>query len=110
MTKTTTQYLEEKGYKYYESMKQYSDALYQKKFSDENGVKYFISVDHYDFHNITMPEEARRNYEFEYSTQLVDKVTHCPVQITLFAGWQIDDVEKHLEDLFETGLYKYYEE
>ena len=111
MSKTTTvKYLEEKGYQRYDSTNQYSDALYQKKFFDDNGnAKYYINVDHYNFDNVKMSNEARKNYEFEYMTQLISKATNCPINITLFSGWQIDDAEEHIEMLYNSGMYKQYE-
>ena len=46
---------------------------------------------------------------FEYETQLYRADTHDAVDIEFHNSWTIDLVEEHLEKMFETGLFDYYE-
>lgn len=109
MTKTTTQYLEENGYKQYKPVKGGSDALYQKRVTDEKGTKYFININHYHFNGVNIPKEIKKKYEYDYNVVFTSKENDNPIEITLYAGWQPDEAERHFEELFNTGLYKYYE-
>lgn len=91
------------SYKY-----QCCSGFYQKRFDDDVGKKYFIDAIQYEpFRHPHTGELCGGG--FEYSTQLHQKRTHLPINLEFFAGWSVDDVEEHLERLFASGDYDYYE-
>ena len=69
-------------------------AAFQKRFTDEKGIKYFITVLEHDFRGLTC-DPAVDNYAFEFTMQFIAVATGRPVNINLFAGWQVEDVEDH---------------
>lgn len=101
----------EKGYKEFSPSELDSEAVskcFQKRFDDEIGKKYFITVKKYDwsaYPEYNIPE----NYSYEFDTQLYQFETHYPINLIFFSGWNIDSVEKHLENLWNDKDYDYYE-
>ena len=107
----TDEYIIEKGYKEFEpsSLKNNSiSKCFQKRFDDENGKKYFITINKWDWtwtHRDDMPDHS-----YELETQLYKKDTREPIDMTFFSGWEIDDTEEYLEKIWNTEMFDYYEE
>ena len=51
----------------------------------------------------------RKDCTYEYSTQLYRRDTHDAVDISFHSSWTLEQVEEHVEGLFKTGMYDYYE-
>ena len=102
--KTTEEYIVSKGYKEYPPTSEYDSPYviknFQKRFTDNNGTKYFI--------NISKWYVVEELYQYEFSYNIYFTASDCdnPIKIELYAGWELDDVEKHIEKLWNTGLYK----
>ena len=81
---------------------------YQKRFRDDKGTKYFIDAKEWE--PMIHPRTGEVIFSgFEYETQLYRADTHDAVDIEFHNSWTIDLVEEHLEKMFETGLFDYYE-
>ena len=83
-------------------------TCFQKRYDDKIGKKYFITVNLWD--------AWRHPYTgkvipacLEYSVQLYSKGAHNAVNLLFLSSWTIDLVEEHMERLWDTGLYDYYE-
>jgi hypothetical protein len=46
---------------------------------------------------------------YEYSVQLYRKDTHDALDLLFHSSWTLEAVESCLENLFNTGLFDYYE-
>lgn len=68
--------------------------LYQKRFDDDIGKKYFITIN---------------RWNSECTTQLYQKDTHNVLDISFHKDWELKDVEFYIEKLFNTGKFDYYE-
>ena len=106
------EYLTNKGYHEYKPTKFHSDGIekcFQKRFSDKKGTRYFIDVNQWE--DMTHPktgEQIDGGYEYEvYFYDNTDK--HLPIRMLFYAGWNVDDVEKYAEKMFDSGIYGYYE-
>ena len=101
----------DRGYHRYERTQfddWYVECQFQKRFDDEKGKKYFITINKWDwtsFHRNDMP-----NYSYELETQIYKKDTHEPIDMTFFAGWNVDEVEEYMEKIWSPELFDYYEE
>lgn len=82
--------------------------LYQKRFDDETGKKYFITVKRWDFSKF--PNARGLKPSLEYETQLYKKGSHDAVNLSFFDSWNVEDVEEHVEWMFSSGRFDYYEE
>lgn len=86
------------------------EAHFQKRYDDEIGKRYFITVNKWksitDRNGVVWPS----NYEYEvyFHKDDGDGGTKA-IKILLYAGWDIDEVEEYVQQLFETGLFEYYE-
>ena len=80
--------------------------LFQKCFKDNIGKKYYITVDKWK--EWTHPY-TKKKYPpaYEYKVQLYANGTHNAIDILYHHTWTLDDVEKHVEDLFTNGNYDY---
>ncbi len=101
------------GYVRFEKNKMFDsegvECKYQKRFDDENGTKYFITVDKWKpYAHPYTGKQIIGGYEF--FIQLSDKETDAPVNIQLFSGWDLDAAEKRAEDFWNMGVWRYYEE
>ena len=101
------------GYKQFnppEIIYPYAETGFQKRFDDEVGKKYFITVIKYEkFEHPHTKETIPQSYEFEI--QFSDKKTECMVNVLMFAGWDnIESVEQRAEDFWNMGCWNYYEE
>lgn len=107
----TDEYILSKGYKEFKPTQIDSPNVikcFQKRFDDDKGKKYFITIKKWDwreFHGEDMPD-----YSYELGTQLYKKDFHYPLNLTFFSGWTVDDVENHLEEIWNPDIYDYYEE
>lgn len=80
-------------------------TCFQKRYDDELGKKYFLDCNVWDW---TWTERIEENYSLEFGGQLYQKDTHDAMDYT-FIGWELEQSEKFLEDLFTTGLFEHYE-
>ena len=83
---------------------------FQKRFDDETGKRYFITVNKWSevYHPHTHEPLLKAPYEFE--VQLYKKDTHDAVNLLFHTSWELKDVEEYAQKLWETGLFDYYEE
>lgn len=85
---------------------------FQKRFDDNRGKKYFIDAVVWD--NSFVPRDRRDEwwhpYNTTYETQLYGKIDHDALDLEYHSSWKIEDVEKHLEQLWNTELFEHYEE
>lgn len=107
-----TNYFEENGYKKYKSNRENVVNLFQKAFfNDSNEIKYHISIEEFGFNSSiydNMPEGAKENYKYEYKVQLNSK-SGGTMDINMFSsGWDLEKVEKHVDTIFNTGLFYTY--
>ena len=86
------------------------ECLFQKRFDDDKGKKYFITIKKWDWHWAKDSMGDAPLITYEYHTQLYKKDTHDAVNIDWHSSWNLDDVEKMAEDLWQTGWFDYYEE
>lgn len=78
-----------------------------KCFDDEKGVKYFIIIKRVR-RMFAIYEESLQNSDYEYQTCLREKENNNTVSLTFIQPWTIEKIEKHVEKLFNTGVYDYY--
>lgn len=81
---------------------------YQKRFRDEFGTKYFITVDEWEpwTHPYT-GETTGPGYEFE--TQLSFGEPGTPVNIMVFGNPTLKEAEEKIEEIFNNVDWNYYE-
>lgn len=103
-----------RGYKQYPPSAFDSDivvALFQKRVDDENGKKYFINVKKNDMSFI--PEGHRGNYwkpfSYDYNIQVTFGEDERTVNLEMFSGWSIEQVEQFMKDFFDKMKPNYYE-
>ena len=109
---TTVKELTERGYVRFKPSAIDNECvtdLYQKKFSDEHGIRYFITIKRWD---MSRYNDALHKYEpsFEYTTQLYKKGSHAAVNVEFFDAWTLEEAEEYLQWMFESGKFDYYEE
>ena len=79
---------------------------FQQRYDDDIGKKYFITVskykawEHPHTHVVIPPA-------YEYDTQFT--LDGKPINVTFFSGWELDEVEEKIEEMWKTGGYDYYE-
>lgn len=106
------EYFTSRGYKIYEKSRFDSpnvEYLFQKRFDDSVGKKYFITVYKWDW---TWCKDRMGNSPlktYEYQVQLYKKGAHDAVDIDCHSSWSLPDVEGFIENLFQTGWFDYYE-
>lgn len=113
MTKSnmTDDELIEHGYKEYKPTSfdhESVEKCFQKRFDDDIGKKYFITVRKWSgwthpYNGLAVPAG------YEASVQFCSADTDDPISMTFHASWRLTDVEKYVEALFQTGLFRYYE-
>lgn len=94
------------GYLEYEPCCIDSEAVtkrFQRWFTDDIGKRYAIDIKKWDFAKIG--SDIGVKYEFEVQVRVNDK----PINITMFNGWNIEEVEYYMDKLWSTGMYDYYE-
>lgn len=92
----------EKGYIEFTPSKEFKpnvDRAFQKKFADEYGKQYFITVYMYKpwLHPYTHEEFTSKP---EFNVQLYSSNGHNPLNLEFFAGWTIDEVETYVRKIF----------
>lgn len=103
--------LKEAGYVQFPAIPVDSEGVechFQKRFDDEIGKKYFITVDKYK-HFAHPCTHAVVGGGYEFTMQLCDAVTGNPVNINMFGGWELDAAEKRAEEIWHMGCWDYYE-
>lgn len=107
-------HLIERGYKQYPPSTVDSDivvALFQKRFDDKFGKKYFINAHKNDMSFV--PESHRGNYwqpfTYDFEVQVTFGEDERAVNLEMFSGWTIEQVEKFMEEFFEKMGPNYYE-
>lgn len=104
-------FIKSKGYVRYPPIaenKNVSD-LFQKRFVDDKGIKYFITIKKWDFSPYRDRYHPDLGIQYEADIQLHYKENGQAINITFLAGWELDEIEKHAEELFSSGKYNYYE-
>lgn len=109
---TTVEKLLERGYRRFSPSPIDGECvtdLYQKRFDDDGGKKYFITVKRWDFSRL---DEGRNGIgpSLEYKVQLYAKETHAALDLTFFKDWEIEDVEAETERIYSTGPFERYED
>ena len=84
------------------------EVIFQKRFDDDIGKKYFITVKKWKawthpYTNETFPST------YEFFVQMYKKDSHDPIDILFHSSWNLIDVEKYMDELWSTGLFDYYE-
>ena len=101
----------EKGFKKVKPspiMSENIEICFQKRYDDEKGIKYFITINKWK--PLTHPytkEIIGPNYE--YTVQLYKKDTHDALDLNFHHEWELQDVENYLDILFDSNLFDYYE-
>ena len=92
----------EKGYKEYSPSAEFEigvNRMFQKRFDDEYGKQYFITV--YTFKPWTHPYTHEEFIsEPEFRVQLYSSNDHKPLNLNFFSGWSIDEVEDYVWKIF----------
>lgn len=100
----TDQELLERGYTKYPPWrpnKEFCECLFQKRFDDERGKKYFINVDKWDFRS------AGGNISYEGNVQMSTRDDDLTLTMT-FHDWPIEKIEEFTEWLWQQK-FDYYE-
>ena len=111
----TDEYLLERGYKKYPPT-HYSDyvvALFQKRFDDDFGKKYFINVLKWshDFVPTYRRDKWWTPFSYEYEVQVTmlgDDEKSLDLQF--HSSWTLEEVENFIEDFFVKMKANYYED
>ena len=84
------------------------EKIFQKRVSDIDGTKYFITVKKWA--PIKTPfQDADDRPAYKCTLQLYAKGRREPANIDFFNGWPLWKVEEYAEKIFATGLWDYYE-
>ena len=101
--------LEEKGYKSFKPGPFDNDSIiekFQRCIRDDVGKKYFITIDKWQ--SFTHPHTGETYPSgYEYNTYFT--FNGYPVQMKFYAGWDIDEAEEKMEELWQKGGFDYYE-
>lgn len=81
---------------------------FQKRYDDDIGKKYFITIK--KWRGLTHPY-TRQTFppSYESEIQLYKKGSHKALDLTFHTDWELEEVEKYAEMLFNTGKFDYYE-
>ena len=107
-------FLIERGYKTFEKSNldsKYIDRLFQKRFDDDVGKKYFITIKKWEPVDLKWTDEIL-GPSYEYITQFYfgnENNPVNPVNLDFFGGWDIEDAENKIEELWRAGNFEYYE-
>ena len=101
----------ERGYKEFRPTSldsPYVEKCFQKRFDDDRGKKYFITVKKWE--GWTHPHTGDKSPPgYEYDIQMYKKGDHDAIDILFHSTWSIEAVEDYMEKLWNTGLFDYYE-
>lgn len=87
------------------------ETHFQKRYDDEIGKKYFITVNKWKSYTHPYTRETFPP-TYEYDVQLYQKggrYTAKAIDLLFHSTWTIEEVENYMEKLFQTGLFEYYE-
>jgi hypothetical protein len=108
----TDKYLIDKGFKQFHPTQFDSDGVetcFQKRYRDNKGTRYFITINKWK--PMTHPHTGEVwGPAYEYHVQLYQKEKHSAIDILFHSEWELEDVEKYLKKLFDSGMFDYYEE
>ena len=115
LIKMDDKYLLERGYKQYPPTPVIDNksivAMFQKRFDDDFGKKYFIDVKKWS--NDYVPEFRRDKWwePFSYVCHLYVEMFEegKPIYFEFGTSWTIEEVEKFAEDFFDKMKPNYYE-
>lgn len=80
-------------------------TCFQKRYDDDFGKKYFIDAKIWDY---SWTNKVPENYHIEYHAQLYENGTHDAINIE-FLDWDVHQVEKWIDKLFENKMIEHYE-
>ena len=111
----TDGYLIERGYKEYPPTRFDNEriiSIFQKRFDDDFGKKYFITVNKWSWEDI--PESRRdewyKPFSYEYGVQVSMYEKESYINLKFFSdNWELEEVESFMEDFFEKMEPNYYE-
>lgn len=82
-------------------------AVWQKQFKDEHGVKYVVLG--CEESNLFCMKPGEVPYvRFTYRVLLRDVKGNRPLGLEFSTDWTHEEVEAHIETLFSTGAWRYY--
>ena len=104
----------EKGYKQYAPIQfdnKHIVARFQKRFDDEYGKKYFISIVKWsnDFIPVERRDEYWQPYSYEYEVQISMYDENSTIDLHFHSDWNLDKVEEFMTEFFEKMCVDYYE-
>lgn len=102
-------YILEKGYHQFKPSPFASDLVetcFQKKFCDDVGKKYFITIN--KFKPWTHPHTGEK-FESGYEVTSYFTFNDNPININLYSGWDIDEAEAKIEEMWQKCNFDYYE-
>lgn len=80
-------------------------TMFQKKYVDEHGVRYFIDAKVWDW---SWTNKVSENFHVEFEGQYYQAGTHDAVNFT-FIDWELEAVEEWINKLFELEMLEHYE-
>jgi len=88
-------------------VKQYTDEGFQKKITDDSGIRYFITVFIYDWKDFPQVIDVKKNrYSYEPDVQFR---TDNPVNVQLLSPESIEEIETKLDTIWKALGCPYYE-
>lgn len=86
----------------------FTERCFQKRYDDEIGIKYFITIKKHIWPNHPYTgEEIPPSYECEVN--FYQKGTHEALNLLYHNGWTLTDVEDYTEKLWNSGLFEHYD-
>lgn len=85
------------------------ETMFQKRYDDEEGIKYFITIRKWG--SATHPYTGDLiPVCYEGNVQLYGNGDKTDALDLLFhSSWELEDIERYLEMMWNTGLFEYYE-
>lgn len=80
----------------------YCTRVYQKRFDDQIGKKYFVNAEYY---NDQHGETIEYNFQFSIGKGKDERF----INFRLLEGWTLEEMESHVEKMWKDGQYNYYE-
>lgn len=84
------------------------EKAYQKRVIDNIGIKYYIECLKYKQMKHPTTDEDLLFFQYEFNIQLHNQ-NDKPINLTMFNGWSIKEVEDFVENVFKTQNCLYYE-
>lgn len=112
----TDEYLIEHGYKQYPPISLfYSDsvvAMFQKRFDDDFGKRYFINVLKWshDYIPVNRRDEWWKPFSYEYEVSVTMSDNDNGLDLKFHSSWTLEEVENFMEDFFTKMKPNYYED